>query len=280
MALKGYLEIIRPINCAMMGLAVIVGGIIASGKIEYDIRLFLGFLTGFALAGVTNIQNDICDLEIDKINRPERPLPSGELDRRSATVWASFLLLVGLATAALTSTACLVVACLSTLLGFLYNAFIKRTGLLGNIVVAFIVSVPFIYGWLVVEGEEGLLIWLFSLTSFCAVLGREIAKGMADIEGDAQKGIRTIAVIRGMRKASATASALFIFSVILSFLPFLMRLVSTLYLVLVIPTDLGFIASTYKILREPTSRTAYVEKKRILVWMTLALFAFIAGGVM
>jgi len=278
-AWKGYIKIMRPANCAMMGLAVIVGGVMASGKVGFDIRLMLGFVTGFALAAVVNVQNDIYDLELDKINRPERPLPSGELGKRSAMAFASALLLIGLAAATFTSPLCVVVAALSALLGALYNSSIKRTGLLGNIVVAFIVSMPFPYGWLVVGGSGGPLLLLFTLISFCAVLGREIAKGMADVEGDAQKGIRTVAVANGMSIAANAVAALFIFSVLLSLLPLAMKIVSAPYLAFLVPTDAGFILSASKILKDPSPRTAYVEKKRVLVWMALGLFAFLAGGV-
>lgn len=279
MAWAGFVRIIRPINCTMMGLAVIVGGAISSGAIAINAQLLLGFLTGFFLAGVINVLNDIYDLELDRINRPERPLPSGELRARSAAIWASTLLVAGLASAALTSAICLIVASLASLLGAAYNKALKRTGLPGNIVVALIVAVPFIYGWLVAGGGERPLVWLFSFTAFCAILGREILKGMADIEGDAQKGVRTIAVVNGMRAASYAAVGLFAFAVLLSFLPPLMGLVSPLYLPFVIPTDIGFLLSSLRILSDPSPRTAYVEKKRALAWMTLALFAFMIGGV-
>lgn len=279
MAWTGFVKILRPINCAMMGLAVMVGGVIASGTLNIGTQLLLGSSTGFFLAGVINILNDVNDVELDRVNRPERPLPSGELKVRSAVIWASALLILGLATAALTSAVCLIVAGLASFLGGLYNRFIKRTGLPGNIVVALIVALPFVYGWLVSGGGDRPLLWLFSITAFCAILGREILKGMADVEGDSQSGIKTVAVTNGMRTAALATIGLFLLAILLSFLPLLMELVSLVYLPFVIPTDLGFLHSSAKIWGNPSSRTAYVEKNRALAWMTLALFAFMAGGV-
>lgn len=274
-----FVNIMRPINCVMMGLAVIVGGVIASGTLHISISLLLGSFTGFFLAGVINILNDINDLELDRINRPERPLPSGALKVRAAAMWTSVLLMLGLSTAALISAICFIVAALAALLGGLYNRFIKRTGLPGNIVVAMIVALPFLYGWLASGGGGGPLLWLFSLTAFCAILGREILKGMADVEGDSRSGIRTVAVTRGLRAAAFAAIGLFVLAILLSFLPLLMELVSLLYLPLVIPTDIGFLYSSARIWKGPSPRTAYLEKRRALVWMTLALFAFMIGGV-
>jgi geranylgeranylglycerol-phosphate geranylgeranyltransferase len=278
-AWAAFLTIMRPINCAMMGLAVIVGGVIASGTLQAGNPLLLGFSTGFLLAGVINILNDINDLEVDRINRPERPLPSGALKVAAAAIWASLLLLLGLATAALTSPLCLIIAALASLLGGLYNRFIKRTGLLGNIVVALIVAIPFLYGWLAFGGNGGPLLWLFSLMAFCAILGREILKGIADVEGDARRGIRTIAVTKGLPPAALAAIGLFLLAVILSFLPPLLGLVYLAYLPPVMATDVGFLYSSARIWGDPSPRMAYVEKKRVLVWMTLALLAFLVGGV-
>jgi len=278
-AWTGFVKIIRPINCAMMGLAVVVGGVIASGSLDLSLRLFLGSLTGFSLAGVINVLNDIHDLELDRINRPERPLPSGELKVRAAAAWASVLLAIGLASASLVSAVCLAFAGLAALLGGLYNRSLKRTGLPGNVVVAAIVSLPFVYGWLAVGGGDRPLLWLFSITAFCAILGREVLKGMADVEGDSQKGIRTVAVTKGMRTAAYAATGLFIVAILLSFLPLLMKLVSLIYIPLIIPTDIGFLFSSAKIARDLSPQTAYVEKKRALAWMALALLAFMAGGV-
>ncbi|MBO3803755.1 MAG: geranylgeranylglycerol-phosphate geranylgeranyltransferase [Candidatus Brockarchaeota archaeon] len=278
MSWKGCVKIIRPANCAMMGLAVVVGGFMASGKAAPNPKLLLGFATGFALAAVVNVHNDLVDLELDRINRPDRPLPSGELGKESAAALASALLIAGLAAAALTSPACAALALASTLLGALYNSALKRTGLPGNVVVASIVSVPFAYGWLAVGGPGSPLLFLFTSTAFCAILGREIAKGMADVEGDAQKGVRTVAVSRGMRAAAASASALFLSSILLSLVPLAMKIASPLYLAFLLPTVAGFLFSASKILKDPTPRTAYVEKRRVLAWMALGLLAFLAGG--
>jgi len=278
-AWTGYVKIIRPINCAMMGLAVIVGGVIASGSFNFSPRLFFGSLTGFFLAGVINVLNDIHDLELDRINRPERPLPSGELKVRSAAAWASVLLAIGLASASLVSAICTAFAGLAALLGALYNRSLKRTGLPGNVVVAAIVSLPFVYGWLAVGGGDRPLLWLFSITAFCAILGREVLKGMADVKGDSKKGIRTVAVAKGMRTAAFATTGLFVVAILLSFLPLLMELVSMIYLPLIIPTDIGFLFSSAKIAGDHSPQTAYVEKKRALAWMAMALFAFMAGGV-
>jgi len=277
-AWTGFAKIIRPINCTMMGLAVIVGGVIASGGLNLDPRLFYGSLTGFFLAGVINVLNDIHDIELDRINRPERPLPSGEIKVKSAGAWASVLLVIGLASASLVSAVCLAFAGMAALLGALYNRSIKRTGLPGNIVVAAIVSLPFVYGWLAVGDGERPLLWLFFTTAFCAILGREVLKGMADVEGDSRKGIRTIAATRGMRTAGLAATGLFIVAILLSFLPLLMKLVSLIYLPLIIPTDIGFLFSSAKIARDLSPQTAYVEKRRALAWMAMALLAFMAGG--
>ena len=81
----------------MIGLAVIVG--IAIGFPEMvltNVSLF-GFITGFAISGYSMIINDVYDIEIDKINQPERPLPQGFVSIKLAISFSLILLFLGLA---------------------------------------------------------------------------------------------------------------------------------------------------------------------------------------
>jgi hypothetical protein len=77
--LSGYLRLIRPVNCLMMGFAVTVGAALASPNVSsvFWPNLFYGFITGFMLTAASMTINDYYDREIDAINEPNRPIPSG-----------------------------------------------------------------------------------------------------------------------------------------------------------------------------------------------------------
>ncbi|MGA2875543.1 MAG: UbiA family prenyltransferase, partial [Nitrososphaerales archaeon] len=96
--MRAYLRLIRPPNSVMEGFSVVVGIVVAS-KNYHDIisvTALLGFLTGFFLTSYSMISNDIYDLEVDKVNQPNRPLPSGAVKLQSAKYISLLLLALGL----------------------------------------------------------------------------------------------------------------------------------------------------------------------------------------
>ncbi|MEM2904454.1 MAG: UbiA family prenyltransferase [Candidatus Bathyarchaeia archaeon] len=91
--LPGALRLIRPVNSVMMGFAVLIGAVLASGKaIEGDswLSLSLGFATGFALTAASMVFNDYFDREVDAVNQPRRPIPSGLVTPQEALLWGAF----------------------------------------------------------------------------------------------------------------------------------------------------------------------------------------------
>ena len=275
------LRLIRLPNCLMMGLAVIVGSSIASGGDLWSIgweRLTLGFLAGFFLTGSSMAFNDYWDREIDAINEPTRPIPSGEIGVRAALTYTVLLLLVGVIISMSINYLCLTMAAISWLISMAYTVWGKRTGLMGNLMVSMCVIAPFIYGSFIVNRMNPVS-WIFISMVFLANTAREITKGIVDIEGDRAHGVKTIAVTYGARVAAIISSILYVMAVGLSFLPIIWRLTSIYYVILVIPADLGFIYSTIAILRRHDRENARKAKNRILLWMLLGLIAFLTGSI-
>ena len=64
----------------MIGLAVIVGVVISGVTVE-SYRILCGFLTGFFISSYSMVINDYFDLDVDRINAPNRPLVKGEVYR-------------------------------------------------------------------------------------------------------------------------------------------------------------------------------------------------------
>src|SRR5260370_28326302 len=84
--LSAYLTLIRPPNTIMIGLAVIIGEAIALGKLPGVPEAVFGFLTASLMMAGTMVANDVYDVEIDKVNSPQRPLASGTVKTRSAVL--------------------------------------------------------------------------------------------------------------------------------------------------------------------------------------------------
>ena len=110
--LRGYLLLMRPANCLMMGFAVVVGATLSNPNILIDswLNLVYGFVTGFMLTAASMAINDYYDREIDAINEPNRPIPSGLIKPKQALAFALVLTIIGFIASFLTNELCLVIS--------------------------------------------------------------------------------------------------------------------------------------------------------------------------
>jgi len=277
--LLSKVRLIRPINCCMMGFAVWVGAYLTYPRLSfhvYSLRLLLGFLTGFSLTGASMAINDYFDRFIDAINEPTRPIPSGAVKPFEALVYAGFLTLLGFAAALISNLLCLLAAVVAWMLFSTYIIKGKRMGFLGNLMVSGCVATPFIYGSLVID-RFNVNNFLFASMAFLSNTGREVTKGIVDVSGDRLHKVKTLAVLRGERTATYTACAFYLSAVGLSLLPWVSGLASAWYLALVALADIGFVASSILLLKNPSRETARRVKQTVLVWMLLGLTAFLLG---
>jgi len=277
---KALLQMIRPINCIMMGFAVIVGASLANkGMFSPEVlsSLCFGFVTAFTLTGASMVINDYYDRNVDAINEPNRPIPKGTITAKQALLYASILTIFGFVSAFLTNIPSLIIAILSWIISATYATIGKQTGLLGNFLVSICVAVPFIYGSFVIGRGFDMAIILLAVMAFLSNTGREIAKGIVDVEGDKSQNIRTIAVKYGEKTAAVVASIFFILAVVLSPLPLLLNLVSQWFLPPVAVTDIGLIASSILLIQDYSRGNAKKIKNLVLIWFLFGLLAFIAG---
>ncbi|MCX8204493.1 MAG: geranylgeranylglycerol-phosphate geranylgeranyltransferase [Candidatus Nezhaarchaeota archaeon] len=275
----GLMRIVRPINSLMTGAAVIVGMLIAvKGHLSEALieEAVLSFVTGSTLSGAAMVVNDYYDREIDLINDPARPIPSGAVKPREALTLASTLVLIGLAASALTCPQCLALSSTAVAVAIGYATKGKSTGIPGNIMVSFCTAIPFIYGGMAVGGIDPSLL-LFASIAFTANMGREVTKGIVDVVGDSSMGIRTVAAVYGRVAAAKLASLFFLAAVAMSIAPWLLGFVSVYYLPLVVICDIGFVKSALALVRNPSAENARRVKHEVLLWMLIGLAAFMAG---
>ena len=273
---SGLFEIARITNCFMMGFAVLVGEFMTLGPSMSAYSAVVGFLVGFSLVAGSMAVNDILDVEIDQINTPNRPIPSGRVSKTEAAAFAAVMLAMGLFLAFALSVPNFLIAVLAVTLMFYYNRFGKKTGLPGNAAVSANLAIPFIFGGAV--GGISRILYVFAMIAFLAGMGREVVKGMADIAGDSKRGVRTLAVSKGLGTASKIGALFFVVAVLLSAIPIMLRMVSWLYVPIVLVCDLGFLYSASSIVKDHSPKNALRSKNQALVWMLLGLIAFIAGG--
>ncbi|UCH32634.1 MAG: UbiA family prenyltransferase [Candidatus Bathyarchaeota archaeon] len=276
-------RLIRPVNCIMMGFAVIVGAALANKNIllQQVQSLLLGFSTGFLLTAAAMAINDYYDRKIDSLNEPSRPIPSGLISPREALGIAFLLTLAGLSAAFLTggiaNWECLAIASVSWIIVILYVTKGKSTGLPGNLLVSICIAIPFVYGSYAIG--QGLIpsMSIFAAMVFLSNTGREITKGIVDVQGDRENQIKTIAVSLGEKKAAIAAAAFYLSAVSLTPLPRILGIASFWYLPFVVLTDIGLGLASMLLLLNPSKENARNIKNRNLLWFFSGLLAFLLG---
>ena len=85
--LNGFIHLMRPVNCLMMGFAVSRWRssclLPILGSLNW-LNILFGFLTGFTFCAAAMVINDYYDRKIDAINEPQRPIPSGTVKPNEA----------------------------------------------------------------------------------------------------------------------------------------------------------------------------------------------------
>ncbi len=276
----GYLRLMRPVNCLMVGFAVIVGAVIVSPNISNALWLNLtySFVTGFALTAEAMIINDYYDREIDAINEPGRPIPSGLVYPHEALVLAFALTVIGLTAAYLAYPSSLAIAIFAWIVFVIYTTIGKRSGLPGNFLVSICVAIPFIFGSYTAVGSIEPNVMIVSIIAFLSNTGREITKGIVDVEGDRAKNIRTVAVRYGEKAAAVVAVLFFLSAILLSPIPLVLNFVSLCFIPLVAITDFGLSVSSFMLLEDHSRENARKVKKIILLSFLVALLAFVVGA--
>jgi geranylgeranylglycerol-phosphate geranylgeranyltransferase len=277
--INGFIRLMRPVNCAMMGFAVIVGAVLANPQFSSVnwLNVFYGFITGFMLTAASMTINDYYDRSIDAINEPSRPIPSGLVGAREALVFVFVLSAVGFVFALLASFLCLAVAVVSWIIVATYVTVGKRSGLPGNFLVSACVAIPFVYGNITVVNQVQLNVVLFASMAFLSNTGREITKGIVDVKGDKAQGVQTLTVRYGERNAAVVAALFYVSAVSLTPIPWILSLVSFWFIPFVLVTDVGFAVSSFFLVRDYSRENARKIKNLVLLWFSIGLLAFVVG---
>jgi geranylgeranylglycerol-phosphate geranylgeranyltransferase len=265
-----FLRLFRLGNGIMGILGVIIGAFIAVGFDIGDHVLNLIIACGVVLAFIIggNSINDYIDVDIDRTAHPDRPLPKGEI----APLTARNIGIAGLAVACVLSVAMLsviitAVVIIAAVLMVSYELLLKQRGFIGNIVIAILTGMIFLFGGAVVNSIESNVI--IAAMAALVSIGREVAKDIQDMDSD--EGRKTLPMIIGKKNAAIIGAAFFILGPILSIWPIIDEMFGWLYYIVLI-ADALFIYSAFIIFRK-----ADVSQKIAKYAMFIALIAFVLG---
>jgi geranylgeranylglycerol-phosphate geranylgeranyltransferase len=272
--IKGAIQLFRPELSFAAGICVIAGEIVALGSFPSIQNLFYGFICGFFISSPALILNDYFDIEVDRINAPNRPLPAGIISPKEVVVLTIAATFIGLAAAATISMHAFIISIILWIIGVLYNWKLKETGLPGNFMVSLSVATTFILGGIVVGDPWNKIVLTFSIMAFVFDLGEEIAADAMDMDGDKKRNSKSIAIKKGRKVALRISSLLFSIVILISLIPIYFNWLGISYLFMILVSDVIIFLSIFKLLRSRTSEEGHLCIKQIYRGALLGLLAF------
>ena len=229
--IKAIIKIIRP-EITLLGLFTVYIGALAADSQLFSIPILLAMLAVFSIAAGSQPFNDYFDYEIDKIIHPNRPLQRGILKPKTALYLGVILFSSGIFLSIFVNIQVFFFSIFGVTLIVLYELVSKKTGFLGNFVVAFTTSISFMYGGAAVGNL--LTPTFYTLVAFFIFLGREILLDVRDYEGDKKTRV-TLPVRIGRKKAAYLGIASLFVSMFLLFMPGFYIFSNPWYLILIMP---------------------------------------------
>ncbi len=207
------LRLTRPVDFVLFVLVVLLGGWLAAGEsalaAPYLRPLLFAAMSAACVGAAANVINDVYDVEIDRENRPDRPLAAGVVTPRGAWIFWAVLTLAGVAAGFVASPVHGVVAAAITALLWAYAARLKRVPALGHVIVGAVVGLGLLFGAMAIApaAVSGPRVIAGAGLAALLVAVREVVKAIPDVAGDSAHGAATLPVVAGSRVAARLALA-------------------------------------------------------------------------
>lgn len=211
--LRLYWELARPFTLVAPALGMFTGSVIALGASPpipltpwVGVKIALGTLMAAVLNAASNTLNQVTDLEADRINKPDRPIPAGRVSPEEALRLSGWLYVAAFLLATPVGPQCTLLAGTAAVLTVLYSAppfRLKAVPYLANLVIAVPRGVLLkVAGWSCVRDFGRMEPWYIGAIFGLFLLGATTTKDFADIRGDRAAGFRTLPVVLGTRRAA------------------------------------------------------------------------------
>ncbi len=267
MSAAGFFSITRPANAIVSGVTAIIAYLIATGTIIPSTVLLLVIV--FLITAAGNVINDFFDADIDRINRPERPIPSGKVSLIAARGFAVTLFLSGILVSFFTPPLCMAIVLINSFILFLYAAKLKSMPVIGNAAVAYLAASIFLFGGAFAGGNALVLMLPLVAITFLATMVREILKDAEDVDGDAAGGADTLPIRIGIQSTTRIALGFALAAVVASVVPYLWW--GIWYLVGIVIVDIIIIVAVIR--TQPCKTPACVRATRSTTLIKAGMFA-------
>jgi geranylgeranylglycerol-phosphate geranylgeranyltransferase len=268
-----YLKLARIQNNLITFISVLLGGFM--GGVSNWSKLLLAALSASLISAGGYVLNDYLDVEIDKINRPNRVLPKENISLRKAFIFSVFLFLSGFILSFFLKPLSLAMALFAIMFLSLYSAKFKRELLIGNVTVGLICALAFVYGGVFSNSPEVSLIPAF--LAFLFHMGRELLKDMEDVAGDKALSSETFPITYGFKFTQFLISVIFAVLIILTVFPYKLGIFSIYYLILVLIMDFILFYIILSLWNDPSKENLGSLSRLLKFNMFLGLLAIFTG---
>jgi geranylgeranylglycerol-phosphate geranylgeranyltransferase len=252
-------ELIRIDNCLTASAYTLVGVYLSTGFVDlFTTRVVRTVLLVGLMVAFSCVVNDYKDVLPDSFGKPDRPIPSGRISRRTAGILALALASTSLGIATTLGPQLLALSLSCIILSAAYSYKLKETLLLGNATVAFLEgTIPF-YGGLA-AGRLTPAVWAASLLTFLYTFAQEILYTVEDEKGDRCAGLRTTATRLGMTDTVRLFQVCAIIFVAAALAPWVLGLAPDRYLYAIVPCSiLPILRVMFLLGLKPTDRTIHL----------------------
>lgn len=219
-----------------------------------------------------NALNDVYDQDIDRVGKPDRPLPSGKISQSAATASAFLLFALALACSCYVSLWCLALCIVNVTALIVYAKYSKRLGLVKNLLVGYLAGSVIPFGATRLD-LFNLSVVVLTGCATLATISREIIKDIEDKAADATADARTLPIAIGDHRAYVIAYVCLTAAVTIAFIPYFFADMGKTYVLLVIAGGAVFLASLM-------ATTAQNRQLMVMSGSAIEMMAFYLGGVL
>ena len=274
--LSGYIQLSRPVNAAITAIAIPVASWLTGVMKDRISDIVLAALAGAFVAAGANAINDYFDIEIDRINKPKRPLPAGILSAGQAKRMWLLTSTIGIGLNLFLNMPAFIIACAAVAALYFYSSYFKRTVLMGNVLVGAMTGMTFIYGGAVAGSMKRAV--FPALFAFLSNFGREVIKDMEDMKGDEAKGAMTFPIRCGIRPARRVVVVTMLLLVLSTAAAALWNAYNLYFIWIVLPLDIVFLIIAAVLRISASERQMHRLSTVLKICMMLGLIGIIAGS--
>ncbi|MDK2892168.1 MAG: hypothetical protein PWQ49_560 [Methanohalophilus sp.] len=249
-------------DLALPAASALLASYIAMGTLPPLIPFIIAVIGGYAAITSSYVYNDCCDIDIDKINLPDRPIASSTLSKKQGLAYACFLALVASVAAFYLNPESFIVLVIAVATISIYSRVAKRSTFLSFVPVGIAYGLVPIGIWLafdpagILKGNDTTILPLpgiFLGIMMCVTDWGFTLSGVArDVEGDKARGAPTFPVTYGVPLTSKFVTVCWFVGVISSIIIGWTAHLGPIYFVGAFFAGIWMLAQSFDFIRNPT----------------------------